>query len=740
MQPEGGKAAARLRFPGSARVYQEFPRPSFRPDRADFNAGALEFEVNVEAEDQTPLDAVLFFKDKDGLWFQSTSTFRITPGAPRVLRVPLDQRGRNWRGVGHNALYDARFAARMFDVGVSFYSNAGRSLRVTLSPPRRTGERRQAPLAVEEWSLPAEGEVNRRVESRFNLSREFFNPFDPEEIKVDFELTAPDGRVEVWPAFFSAEYTRSRHFTREKLTPSGIGFWELRFTPQEPGEYRVRLLVEDGRTKEKLATEPRILSAAPSLLPGPVRISRRNFNYFELATGEFFYPVGLNIHTNTDRRSEIGFDLGHLPDRGTYDYEEYFEACGKNGINAVEVWMAGWTMALEHSAARPGYYGVGIYNLEAAWKLDFLIELARRNGIRLNLVIDNHGRLSNFSDPEWQDNPLNSTSEFAVANGGFLDSPVPFFKDAAARKNNSKRARYLAARWGSSPEIMAVELWSEVDLVEGFRQNYDEGVMGRWTGEAAEEWSRMSQLKLPVTTHVCGTYQHVLNNIALFEPASVTHIAGDAYRDPRVHFADHLRSYGSEMSDLAKPRLITEYGGRPDGGGHRNQVGDVHTGLWGSLFAGVAGTPFLWWHDFVHQENLYPHYLGFSKYLAGIDLRQPVPRPLGVKLEHPKSELAYDGMALTQGSALYGWIFCRPATLTYPSEPGEMPPPMEKLAVLFDGEVLGPGIYRLRWYDTMSGEPVAGSNMTVAGGEKTIRLEAPPFRIDLAFKCERIGQ
>ncbi|UKI29724.1 MAG: hypothetical protein L6W00_16875 [Lentisphaeria bacterium] len=89
------------------------------------------------------------------------------------------------------------------------------------------------------------------------------------------------------------------------------------------------------------------------------------------------------------------------PDRGTRDYDDYFAACGKNGINTVEVWMAGWTMALEHNAPRAGQHGVGRYSLESAWKLDHLFETARANGILLNLVIDNHGRLSATSDPEW---------------------------------------------------------------------------------------------------------------------------------------------------------------------------------------------------------------------------------------------------------------------------------------------------------------------------------------------------
>lgn len=314
---------------------------------------------------------------------------------------------------------------------------------------------------------------------------------------VDFELKTPDGNVKRYPGFYSRDYTRTRHFTREIIRPEGSGFWEIRFTPLVPGDYQLRLVVNDRMAKEETVSEWRSFSAAASNLPGAVRVSAKNNGFFELTSGEFFFPIGLNIHTNTDRRSEIGFNFGHLPDRGTYDYDDYLTACGKAGINAVEVWMAGWTMALEHDAGRSGYYGVGRYNTDAAWRLDHVIDTARENGIFINLIIDNHGRLSDSSDPEWRENPINARAEYAAANGGFLSDPAEFFRSEAAMKNNSKRARYIAARWGGTPNIMAVELWSEVDLTSQMRERYADGSALKWHQAAAEELRGYSQIGWP---------------------------------------------------------------------------------------------------------------------------------------------------------------------------------------------------------------------------------------------------
>ena len=737
-QPVPGEPRMEVTFPGGAQLYRRPDRLTFRPERAAFEAGALEMEVRVLADSPDPVRGVAFFKDKEGNWFQSIEEFSFTPGEWRKVRVRLDRSGRDWRGVGHRAVFDAEAATRMFEAGVSVYGEDSRTFTLECRNLGWTGRREAQPLAVENWNFPERGEVNRRVDSRFRIAREFFNPFDPDEVTVDFELRTPDGKGKRYPGFYSRDYERTRHFTREIITPVGSGFWEVRFTPLVPGEHRVRLIVSDRRTKEEIATEWRSCSAAASDLPGAVRVSAKNPGYFELTDGRFFFPVTLNINTSTDRRSEIGFRFGHLPDRGTYDYDEYLEACGKAGINTVEVWMAGWSMALEHDAGRRGYYGVGRYNTDAAWRLDHVIDTARKNGVYLNLVIDNHGRISLGADPEWSENPINSKSEYAVANGGFLDEPSEFFRSEAAARNNSKRARYIAARWGSTPNIMAAELWSEVDLTYRMRERYDDGSAQKWHQNAAAELRGWSQLDWPVGTHVCGEFRNALRYIELFRQPAITHLAGDAYRNPDLHFAEHLRDYGNSMADIGKPQLITEYGGNPMGSSPEQILGDIHSGLWGSLFSRLSGTPFLWWHDFVHLNNHYDHYRAFADYLKGIDLRRGrvdylLPPPLAVPA--PPKDQRYGAMALATPDAAYGWIYNFAATQRFPDDPASCPE-VKDVSVRLESGQPEPGEYRLRWFSTLPCREVAAETVKVEAG-KPVALTAPPFRVDIAFKLER---
>lgn len=737
-QPVAGEPRMEVTFPGSAQLYLEPDRLTFRPERSTFEAGALELEAKVESDSPEPVQGVVFLKDKEGHWFQSIEEFQLKPGEWHKLSVRLDRSGRDWRGVGHKAIFDAEAATKLFNAGISVYGSAPRTFTLECRNLRLTGGREVQPLAVTDWKLPGLGEANRRVDSRFRIAREFFNPFDPDEVTVDFDLQTPDGKVRRYPGFYSRDYERTRHFTRETVTPTGSSFWEIRFTPPVPGEYRVRLVVNDRRTKEETVTGWKDFTAAASNLPGAVRVSGKNPGYFELTGGGFFFPVGLNIHTTTDRRSEIGFKFGHLPDRGTFDYDDYLEACGKAGINAVEVWMAGWTMAIEHDAGRRGYYGVGRYNTDAAWQLDHVIDTARRNGVFINLVIDNHGRISVGADPEWSENPLNTKGEYAVANGAFLDDPAEFFRSPEAIRNNSKRARYIAARWGATPNIMAVELWSEVDLTARFRDRYDDGSAVKWHQDAAAELRGWSQLDWPVATHICGEFRNVQKYIRLFEQPAITHLAGDAYRNPDLHFADHLRDYGKNMTGNGKPQLITEFGGNPLGSAPEQILGDIHSGLWGSLFSRLSGTPFLWWHDFIHLENHYDHYRAFADYLKGIDLRHDkidyLPEP-PLTVPAPPKDQSCQAMALATPEAFYGWIYNRAATQKYPSDPAAYPE-FKDVSIRLESGLPEPGTYRLRWFSTLPCRELSSQTVEVERG-KPLTLTAPPFRIDVAFKLER---
>ncbi len=739
MASASGEAEATFLFPGFASMYIERARESLRADPAEFRAGALEMAVRLANEPPHPVQGSLFVKDKDGRWFQGQNGFTLEPGQDwQTLRVDLTAEARDLRPLGHEAAWSSLQAVTIHTVGVSLYGEPGMEVALCCRPPVFVGTRIQPALNIHEWSCPDRGEVHATVESRFTLSREYFNPFDPEEIRVDVEAVTPGGESRTWPAFFAQDHRRELQVNREMVTPVGRPYWAFRFTPLEPGVHRLRLTVEDNSEEApvRLASPWHRIEVAPSDRPGFVRVSPRDHRYFELSTGEFFYPTGFNLHTVKDLRSEKQLGFGHLPDRGTYSYEDYLDAMGQHGLNAVEIWMAAWSFAIEWTGAQSGYFGLGRYNLGNAWRLDQVLDHARERGIYVHLVLDNHGKLSSHCDPEWDDSPHNRKNPFAVADGATLDRPVEFFTDERTIRLYRQRNRYIAGRWGANPHLLGIELWSELDLITDYREAYDAGTMVDWHAAAARQLIEQTQGPHLVTTHTCGDFNHNIRHRKFFDLPEIAYVVGDAYRD-NTPFVEHMRRHIDALRVFPKPLLVTEYGGNPHGASLQRLAADLHAGIWSSLFMEQAGTPFLWWHDFIHRKEQYHHFAGFARFMADLDPRGKGFR-YGVATVRGATGGIDDGLScLTAGNARehYAWVFDRKLMQEYPETLAGVAdlPLVEGRSIAVDG--LDNGTFQAIFLDTLSGEELGRILTVVDAGALTLTL--PPFRADLAVKVRR---
>lgn len=787
--PSSGRAVS-LHFPGETRFSHTADRRTFRATRADFEAGFL--STTILQKSGVPVQVRFFVKDKDGAWFAGPP-HKLIPGKKQQLQIRLDRRGsRDWTPAGHHAPWTSDIAAQIFTVGLVFFSAEKGTAEIELSPIEKTGKRNTPQLLIRDWKLASDIHLFEQTESRFHLTRDYFNPFDPDEIQIDFEVKTPSGKNGIYPAFYAQDFVRSLQSNiRETAVAKGMPYWAFRFTPQETGTHHLRLLIKDNTPGHavKIVSPWKKIHVHPSSNRGFIRVSRKNPSYFEFSNGDFFYPVGINIHTNIDLRSEYRFKFGHLPDRGTYDYEMYFDAFGKAGVNTAEVWMASWTYALEWNSASAGYYGLGRYNLGNAWRLDRLLDSAAKNNIYINLVWDNHGKTSVSSDQEWNDNPFNSRCFFAKANAGFLEDAGLFFKDPQVLKFNDRRNRYIAARWGADPRIFAMEQWSEVDLVHQGFPTYHDGSMIEFHRHAAEHYTKLSQAKHLITTHVCSDWRRTLAFRGLFDLPAHTHWAGDAYRGQQIHIADQMRAHGNFLRHVMKPVLATEYGGTSSSADYAKVTADIHGGLWSSLFTHQAGTPFLWWHDYVFIGNHFQHYSGFTAFLKDLDLRTPalqyfpetevlqfapdapaklpdfsrppwpnrvvrslepvspgskevaaappwpVRRYYSAARHMPGTDSRFDAMTGGSPDMLFGWVFRRDGVYEYPEIP-EIYAPASGLAIRLPA-MLNPGLWEAVFFDTMTGETVTTCRFRRVNRQDQI-MPLPPFLIDTAFKLHRI--
>ncbi|MFA4943736.1 MAG: DUF5060 domain-containing protein [Lentisphaeria bacterium] len=709
-------------FPGTFGVMGRLPA-------AGILAGPAAAALFLPADAPADLRVAWVMKDKDGLWFQAAAS--APPERGRWTRVEFDLApgGGQVQQGGHGAVWNDYYARHMLEVGVTFFSAAawhgeiGVESLVAAAPPAAPA----GPLLLHgfEWKTPAPFLTHRPLELAFELAGFTGNPFDPDEVTVDAEITGPDGQSFRRPAFFSQDYERRQDAAqREVLSPRGRAGWRLRFTPLQAGAYHWRLLVRAG--DRRVETRPAVVKVAAGQPGGFVAVSPRDPRFFETADGAFFYPIGEHLHTPYDLRSVQCLKLPMATDRGTYDYDHYFAKFEECGANAILMWMSSWWTGIEWTAEWPGFFGLTDFNLANAWRLDYVLELAARRGVQIVLVLENHGKLSAHADPEWRYNPLNRRL------GGPCQRPEDFFTTEAAFKLFTKRLRYCLARWGEHPHMMGWELVSELDLVGSNRSFRWDPATRDWTRRAGAWLAANDRLHRPVTMQYCHSVKNV--DMELARMPEISFMVSNAYKDGGLGsiVPVFLRSYRA-LEPLQKPQFIAEFGGNYDGTTHEQLEADLHCGLWATAMTPAGGSPFFWWFYFVDHKNLYPEFRALANFMRGED-------PRGVEWRYREwpvrkgEDSTWRVRALVLQGADQGraWIYDvdAPHSLARAQEAGEHHQVSLELSGLRDGT------YDVEFWDTGTGRPTGRTEArTAAGGGLAIGL--PPFTVDLAIKFRR---
>ena len=118
---------------------------------------------------------------------------------------------------------------------------------------------------------------------------------------------------------------------------------------------------------------------------------------------------------------------------------------------------------------------------------------------------------------------------------------MKYWTDPAAIKLDRRRARYIAARWGSMPNLFAFEYMSEVNLIDYAETMLNDGRLKQWTEDATAYLKSVDQGGRLIATHVSGDADTNKTYRKLFELPEYTHVVGDAYRGSDKMFLDQLR-------------------------------------------------------------------------------------------------------------------------------------------------------------------------------------------------------
>ena len=411
-----------------------------------------------------------------------------------------------------------------------------------------------------------------KLETRFTLEVKG-NPWNFAENDVQVAFRYLDGQTVRLPAFFDGGMS-----------------WKARFTPPQPGRYTITAITLNG-DEVRVTPQPAEFDVTGKGESGFVRIDPRHKQRFILDDGTPYYPLG----------HDVAWD---------HDVPALIRKLGNAGENWSRIWMCHWGETnLDWLDGRP--IKAGTYDLDVARRWDAIVSACEQAGVHFQLVLQHHGQFSTRVNPNWQDMPWNTR------NGGWLQSAELFFTDERAIAATKARYRYILARWGHSPSIMAWELFNEVQNTDAWLQNKHADV-ARWHATMASFLRAHDLYRHLITTSWLPTEK------ALTEP--LDYLQEHQYAPDPI-----ITSQSLDQIKLVKPYFVGEFGPPVD---RANDSAFLRRGLWASLMSQAAGAAQYWFWERVDQYGWYP-VLGSAAHFAqqsGLAKYNDL-RPIGLTVE-----------------------------------------------------------------------------------------------------------
>ena len=580
-------------------------------------------------------------------------------------------------------------------------------------------------------------------EASFQLNRAFGNPYDPDCVRIDAVIAAPDGSIASVPCFWYEGYSRRLTGGQEILTPTGEACWKLRYTPRLIGDYHIYIEVRDMAAEESPrppGNNTLDFRCVHSPHRGFLRVSALDPAYVEFEDGSPYIGIGHNL---------CGWEWGGTDNRrGTYEYDEWLLNMANNGATMAQFdFCEGdqleWTPHPDELPFSADWRGLVYYNAQNAWKMDQRFQRAEELGIYFRLSLlhweDFDTETEDFPDWGWNRNPYN------MANGGPVANVSQFFTSAEARRIYRNHLRYTVARWGYSRNLLAYELWNEVDaddIVWGtekpdYRSNAE--YVADWHREMAAFIKKIDPNKALITTSFAHTYNDdrlwQLPEMDLTTFHRYTYFNGD-YDEQQYDTIGALQSVISgRLAVTGKPVLAGEFALSPGGDIQKDydrQGYEFHDQMWASLMVKGLGTAMHWtWGSYVHDYNLYGHYKPISLFFADEDLRGMTTLDEADTVQWPGGEAAEGAplhvLGLKSANRALLWIK-NTGSGFQTAQRADVP----------DGAVasvtgIADGRYHAAVFDAWSGQQLAAIDDAVCE-QGQLLLSLPGFRHSLAVK------
>jgi hypothetical protein len=458
----------------------------------------------------------------------------------------------------------------------------------------------------------AAAEQYEKYEIRIDLSAQYTNPYDYEEVGVKALFTGPHQETFEVDGFYQEYF--SLH-SQGSLVPEGTGF-TLRFAPMSVGRWTYQVIATD-RTGTTRSLNQSFDCLSPGLPENHGFVRSKHARYLEFDDGDAYLPIGANMCWQQGNPF--------------LDYQNWLGKLKSRGGNYLRVWHAHWGLGIEWKNGWQRFEGLRKYEQQNCRYQDWLFDYCAENGIYLMLCLQHHGQVSTRVNPNWADNPYNA------ANGGPCSQCSRFFTDPQALAHTQNRFRYIVARWGYARSLLAWELFNEVDWSDAYLRNEVE-VMN-WHIEMAAFLRSIDPYQHLRTT----SFAHDHNDPLVWAHPDIdftqTHYYLNAPQLQQV-LADGSRYY---TRAYAKPSLNGEFGI-----GLSSNLATVdpdgihfHNALWGSLFGGGLGTAMSWWWDiYLDPQDLYHHFEPLARVAGTVPFLEDDMAPAKARVENAPGSLS----------------------------------------------------------------------------------------------------
>ena len=543
-------------------------------------------------------------------------------------------------------------------------------------------------------------EVFERVEIEVEGMPAAANPFDPESITLDLEAVGPSGKKLHVPGFYHSEFDRKIEGKGEVLAPRGQGGWRIRWLPLEAGRHElVVTAIVGGKPAGQGQT---VIQVAAGKRRGLARVQPEGKRYFCLSDGT---PLFLN-----------GLCACWHGGRGTQDYDDWLEAYQKAGINYIRIWMWPQAFGIEWDRGDKLHY-----RQDNAWRLDRVLAEAERRGIFVMLCLDYHG-IFEVKPDYWGGNNYWTRHPYNATNGGPCQTQNEFFTSDEAKKLYEKRLRYIVARWGAFPNILAWEFFNEIDNEYAYLKHAD---VVAWHRDMGRRLRSIDPFHHLITSSFTGGSERP-DLFALPEMDFAQYHSYNEKHPARMQAEKTARFH----EKYGKPFFVSEYGTdwkgwKPDTDPHFRAL---HQAIWSGAFTGAAGTAMTWWWEHIHTGNLYAHWSALSAFLEGTGIGRAGMRP--AQFENAEGPILPFGVAMHDEALV--WLLDR--ACDWPDGAMETNPASVTGSKVTLGGV-DAGLWSIEWWDTLSGKRIAAVEATASDGN--LRLQPPAFQADIAARLKK---